>query len=93
MASAYRNFSNCVELCRVHGYGRIEVANLSMIGHCLFYLNRFEESLQSSREAMTLARRVGHQRAEIIAANGVRMLSFMLTADAAKAGAIRRWPL
>jgi tetratricopeptide (TPR) repeat protein len=89
MASAYRNFSNCVELCRAHGYGRIEVANLSMIGHCLFYLNRFEESLQSSREAMTLARRVGHQRAEIIAANGVRMLSFVLTADAANANTER----
>jgi class 3 adenylate cyclase/tetratricopeptide (TPR) repeat protein len=85
MASAYRNFSGCVELCRTHGYGRIEVANLSMVGHCLFYLNRFEESLQSSREAMALARRVGHQRAEIIAANAVRMLWFMIDADAAGA--------
>ena len=89
MASAYRNFDACVELCRAHGYGRIEVANLSMIGHCLFYLNRFEESLQSSREAMSLARRVGHQRAEIIAANAVRMLSFMLPADAADANVER----
>ena len=89
MASAYRNFSGCVELCRAHGYGRIEVANLSMVGHCLFYLNRFEEALRSSREAMTLARRVGHQRAEIIAANAVRMLSFMLDTDAAKANVER----
>jgi tetratricopeptide (TPR) repeat protein len=89
MASAYRNFSGCVELCRAHGYGRIEVANLSMVGHCLFYLNRFKESLESSGEAMTLARRVGHQRAEIIAANAVRMLSFMLDADAADANARR----
>jgi class 3 adenylate cyclase len=89
MASAYRDFSACVELCRAHGYGRIEVANLSMIGHCLFYLNRFEEALESSQEAMTLARRVGHQRAEIIAANAVRLLSFMLDADAAKANAER----
>jgi tetratricopeptide (TPR) repeat protein len=89
MASAYRNFSDCVALCRTHGYGRIEVANLSMIGHCLFYLNRFDEALESSREAMTLARRVGHQRAEIIAANAVRMLSFMLDADAAKSNVDR----
>jgi hypothetical protein len=83
MVTAYRNFNACVELCRAHGFGRIEVANLSMVGHCLFYLNRFEESLQSSRDAMTLARRVGHQRAEIIAANAVRMLWFMLDGDAA----------
>ncbi|MDF2810390.1 MAG: hypothetical protein K0S56_1421 [Microvirga sp.] len=89
MATAYRNFNGCVELCRAHGYGRIEVANLSMIGHCLFYLNRFEESLESSRDAMALARGVGHQRAEIIAANAVRMLSFMLDADAAHANAER----
>jgi class 3 adenylate cyclase/tetratricopeptide (TPR) repeat protein len=89
MASAYRNFDACVELCRAHGYGRIEVANLSMVGHCLFYLNRFEESLQSSRAAMSLARRVGHQRAEIIAANAVRMLSFMLAADTAAANVER----
>src|SRR5207247_11381935 len=46
---------------------------------------RFEESLQSGREAMAVARRVGHQRAEIIAANAVRMLSFMLAVDAANA--------
>jgi class 3 adenylate cyclase/tetratricopeptide (TPR) repeat protein len=89
MASAYRNFMGCVELCRAHGYGRIEVANLSMVGHCLFYLNRFEESLQISREAMALARRVGHARAEMIAATAVRMVSFMLTADAALANAER----
>jgi class 3 adenylate cyclase len=86
MASAYRNFSSCVELCRAHGYGRIEVANLSMVGHCLFYLNRFEESRESSREAMTLAHRVGHQRAEIIAAaNAVRVVPFLHDADAADA--------
>jgi class 3 adenylate cyclase/tetratricopeptide (TPR) repeat protein len=89
MASAYRNFNDCVELCRAHGYGRIEVANLSMVGHCLFYLNRFDEALQRSREAMALARRVGHKRAEIIAANAVRMLSFMLDADAANANVAR----
>jgi class 3 adenylate cyclase/tetratricopeptide (TPR) repeat protein len=89
MASAYRSFNGCVELCRAHGYGRIEVANLSMVGHCLFYLDRFDEALQRSREAMALARRVGHKRAEIIAANAVRMLSFMLDADAANANVAR----
>jgi class 3 adenylate cyclase/tetratricopeptide (TPR) repeat protein len=89
MASAYRHFGGCVELCRAHGYGRIEVANLSMVGHCLFYLNQFEDALDRSREAMALARRVGHQRAEIIAANAIRMLSFMLDADAAKANVER----
>jgi hypothetical protein len=60
-----------------------------MVGHCLFYLNRFDEALESSHEAMTLARRVGHQRAEIIAANAVRMLAFMLDADAAKSNVDR----
>jgi hypothetical protein len=73
----------------VHGYGRIEVANLSMVGHCLFYLNRFEDSLQSSREAIALARRVGHARAEMIAATAVKLLSFMLSAEAALENADR----
>lgn len=93
MASAFRNFNACVELCRAHGYGRIEVANRSMIGHCLFYLNRFEEALESSREAMSLARRGGHQRAEIIAANAIRLLWFMLDADAVNANEDRTMEL
>src|SRR5262249_50791944 len=89
MASAYRHFSECVDKCRAYGMGRIEVANLSMVGHCLVYLNRFEEALQSMREAMALARRVGHARAEVIACTTSRMLAFLLTADEAVAIADR----
>jgi tetratricopeptide (TPR) repeat protein len=67
MASAYRNFSQCVELARRCGAGRIEVANLSMVAHTQVYLNDFPGALATSEAAVDLATRVGHHRAEIIA--------------------------
>ena len=42
MASATTHFSRCVELCRAHGFGRIEVANLSMVADVQVYLNDFQ---------------------------------------------------
>src|SRR5262245_8874408 len=39
MASANQHFRKCVELCREHGLGRIEVANLSMVPATRIYLN------------------------------------------------------
>jgi class 3 adenylate cyclase/tetratricopeptide (TPR) repeat protein len=59
----------CLELCRRHGFGRIEVANLLMKGGggTNFYRGDLKGALQSSLEADEMARAVGHDRAAIIA--------------------------
>ncbi len=39
MRTAFEHFSRCVALSREHGFGRIEVANRSMVGFSRVYLN------------------------------------------------------
>jgi tetratricopeptide (TPR) repeat protein len=69
MRTACDRFRRCVELARLHGLGRIEVANLPMIGHCLMYACEFNQALAAGRAGLELAAKVGHSRAEIIAQN------------------------
>jgi tetratricopeptide (TPR) repeat protein len=59
----------CFELCRRHGYGRIEVANLSLVGGggTKFYRGDLKQALENSLQADAKARAVGHDRAELIA--------------------------
>jgi tetratricopeptide (TPR) repeat protein len=64
MASANGYFRRCVEVSRKHGFGRIEVANLPMVGHSLLYIEGAEASFVVSKEAIEGAARVGHHRAE-----------------------------
>ena len=55
MRSAFEHFSRCVALSREHGFGRIEVANRSMVGFVASI------SMNRDRRAMTLALRSGPQ--------------------------------
>ncbi len=73
MRSAHEYFSQCLELCRQHGFGRIEVANRQMIGFggTLFYLNEMRAALEESSSTVTAARRIGQHRAEQFAHMGV----------------------
>ncbi|MGI9391783.1 MAG: adenylate/guanylate cyclase domain-containing protein [Boseongicola sp.] len=59
----------CFELCHRHGYGRIEVANLSQAGGggSKFYRGELIQALENSLNSDAMARTVGHTRAEIIA--------------------------
>ncbi|QBQ55078.1 hypothetical protein [Nitrosococcus wardiae] len=45
MIAAYGYFDRCVALCREHGLGRVEVANLAMRGVTQFYQNAIEAAL------------------------------------------------
>ena len=67
MITAYGCFHRCVELCRKHGLGRIEVANLPMAA----FTRQFVEDLRGGSEdalaAIEVAAPVGDQRAEIVA--------------------------
>ena len=60
-------FRRCVEVARDAGLGRIEVANAPMVAICRLSDLDMGEMLDSAREAIALARRVGQTRAEMIA--------------------------
>jgi hypothetical protein len=64
MRSACERFRACVDLCREHGYGRIEVANRHMVGWTRIYLMEFSEAIEDGLEAATMAAKVRHHRAE-----------------------------
>ncbi len=44
MRTAFEHFSHCVALSREHGFGRIEVANRSMVGFSRIYLNEARQA-------------------------------------------------
>ncbi|HET6521639.1 MAG TPA: tetratricopeptide repeat protein, partial [Geminicoccaceae bacterium] len=78
MITAHGHFRRCVELCRTHGFGRIEVANLPMAAIARVYGNDPRGALHDALAAVAAAARVGHHRAEIIAHHGVYISSMMM---------------
>lgn len=71
MRTALGNFNRCVELCRKHGLGRIEVAYLSMVPFGRMYQFEMEQGERDGLEAVEAASAVGHQRAEMNARGGL----------------------
>jgi tetratricopeptide (TPR) repeat protein len=69
MGTAQGHLDRCIALCRKHGFGRIEAANLAMRGIMRFYRNDLKGALTDNREAATLAARVGNRRDESLARN------------------------
>ena len=67
MKTAYDHFRRCVELCRQHGFGRIDAANLHMVGWTRVYLNELGPAVDDAASAAERAAKVGHRRAEMIA--------------------------
>ena len=67
MITAYGCFHRCVELCRKHGLGRIEVANLPMAAFTRVFANDLRVGSEDPLAAIEAAARVGDQRAEIVA--------------------------
>lgn len=74
MRSACDQFEACVALSRRQGYGRLEVANLPMVGWTMQHLNRIAAAVDVAGEAIALAEIAGQPRAEMLA----RMLSVWL---------------
>jgi tetratricopeptide (TPR) repeat protein len=66
MRTAFDYFSRCVTLCREHGFGRIEVANRSMIGFSRIYLNEARQARDDGDAAARAAALVGQPRAELL---------------------------
>jgi class 3 adenylate cyclase/tetratricopeptide (TPR) repeat protein len=66
MRSAFEHFSRCVVLSREHGFGRIEVANRSMVGFSRIYLNEIPQAREDGDAAARAAALVGQPRAELL---------------------------
>ncbi len=66
MRTANGHFRQCIALCREHGFGRIEVANLCMLGLTRYYLGELQGASEDTLAAVEAAARVNHQRAELI---------------------------
>ncbi|SAK99474.1 adenylate/guanylate cyclase [Caballeronia calidae] len=66
MKSAFEHFSGAVALAREHGFGRIEVANRSMIGFSRMYLNEAREARADAVEGSREAALVGQARAQLL---------------------------
>jgi class 3 adenylate cyclase/tetratricopeptide (TPR) repeat protein len=65
MISAHRCLSECVEVARHHGFGRIEVANSAQVAHAMLYFKPQSDARDQGLAAAAAAERVGHLRAEI----------------------------
>jgi class 3 adenylate cyclase/tetratricopeptide (TPR) repeat protein len=66
MRTAYEHFSRCVALSQQHGFGRIEVANRSMVGFSRIYLNEAAQAKDDGDAAARAAALVGQPRAELL---------------------------
>jgi tetratricopeptide (TPR) repeat protein len=66
MRTAFENFSRCVAVCQKHGFGRIEVANRSMVGFSRIYLNEVRQAREDGDVAARVAALVGQPRAELL---------------------------
>jgi class 3 adenylate cyclase/tetratricopeptide (TPR) repeat protein len=66
MQSAHRQFIECVALARQHGFGRLEVANLPMVGWTGMHLAAIGAAVAVGEEAIALAQRASQPRAEMM---------------------------
>ena len=69
MRSARDQFQACIKLCQKHGFGQIEVSNRNMVGWSRMHLMEFSEAMDDALASIEMARKVGHQRAEMIGAD------------------------
>ena len=65
MRTAHDELTRCVEICRQHGLGRVEVANSAQICHTKIYLMRFRDVVELALATIEAAGLVGHARAEL----------------------------
>ncbi|MEX3859126.1 adenylate/guanylate cyclase domain-containing protein [Paraburkholderia sp. BR10923] len=66
MRTAFHHFSECVAMSREHGFGRIEVANLSMQGFSRIYLNDAGPAREDAIAAARTAEPIGQPRAQLL---------------------------
>ena len=65
MITAFSRFSECVDVCRRQGCGKVEAANRYMMGWTRSYSFEFDQALMDAREATQLAVALKQRRAEL----------------------------
>ncbi|MEO8312224.1 MAG: adenylate/guanylate cyclase domain-containing protein [Caldimonas sp.] len=86
MRSANQQFRDCVALARKHGFGKLEVANLSMIGWTAIHLTEIATSIAIGREAIELAMRASQPRAELMGRTLVAWCQGLIRGELDEAG-------
>ncbi|MEP6740116.1 MAG: adenylate/guanylate cyclase domain-containing protein [Caldimonas sp.] len=81
MLSAAEQFRRCVELARAHGFGRLEIANLPMIGWSMQHLGDLRGAVEVGRETIELAVRASQPRAELMARMLVGWVDVLMRGD------------
>lgn len=66
MRSSHEQFRECVELCRTHGFVRLEVTVMHMVGWTVAYLNDMRTAVEVGLQAAELAAKVSHLRSEAL---------------------------
>jgi tetratricopeptide (TPR) repeat protein len=68
LLTAHKMFIRCFDLCREHGFGRIEAANLGMIGGggTNHFMHDLDAALTSALSAIEMSERSGHARAALL---------------------------
>ncbi len=59
-------FQRCIDLARQHGFTRIEINHLPMLGVMRLYCNEFEQGADLCRQALETAARIGDLRTEAL---------------------------
>ena len=87
LLTAHKTLMRCFELCREHGFIRIEAANLLMVGGggTFHYMLDLDAAISASLSSIELAERVGHDRAELMANFSASQVYFD-TGEFSKAG-------
>jgi class 3 adenylate cyclase/tetratricopeptide (TPR) repeat protein len=67
MMTALDHYRQCIDLCRRHGFARIETGNQYMVAWTRMYQNEIEGSLKDGLESIRAAHRARYQRAEMVA--------------------------
>jgi len=67
LLTAHKMFIRLFELCRKHGFGRIEAANLGMVGGggTYHFMLDLDAALTASLSALEMSERFGHDRAAL----------------------------
>jgi DNA-binding SARP family transcriptional activator len=90
MLTARQRFDACVALARREGLKRIEAANRPMAAITRWYGGDTRGALEDARDAIDLAARIGHRRAEAIAHHGAYQFNHSLMAFDAALGHAER---
>jgi len=67
MRSAHEQFEACVALAQRHGYGRLQVSYLPMVGWAGYQLAAVDDAVERGLEAIELASRAEQARAQLLA--------------------------